>query len=132
MTETLRLELWDQPVRVTEIAPGMVHTDEFSLVRFGGDQDKPTPCTPGVKEPLVADDVADAITWMVTRPSTSTSTSWSSAARPGRPAQGAPRAGLTSGVAAVSGSTSPASRRRSAVRACSGSSTRPTCGVSKA
>ncbi|GAA1916477.1 SDR family NAD(P)-dependent oxidoreductase [Nocardioides lentus] len=69
VTETLRLELWDQPVRVTEIAPGMVHTDEFSLVRFGGDQDKADAVYAGVKEPLVADDVADAITWMVTRPS---------------------------------------------------------------
>jgi NADP-dependent 3-hydroxy acid dehydrogenase YdfG len=68
VTETLRLELWDQPVRVTEIAPGMVHTDEFSLVRFGGDQDKADAVYAGVKEPLVADDVADAITWMVTRP----------------------------------------------------------------
>ncbi|MCH1865946.1 SDR family oxidoreductase [Nocardioides sp. CFH 31398] len=68
VTETLRLELWDQPVRVTEIAPGMVQTDEFSLVRFGGDQDKADAVYAGVKEPLVADDVAEAITWMVTRP----------------------------------------------------------------
>ena len=37
VTETLRLELWDQPVRVCEIAPGMVRTDEFALVRFEGD-----------------------------------------------------------------------------------------------
>ncbi|WP_299052869.1 SDR family oxidoreductase [uncultured Nocardioides sp.] len=69
VTETLRLELWDQPVRVTEIAPGMVQTDEFSLVRFGGDQEKADKVYAGVKEPLVADDVAEAITWMVTRPS---------------------------------------------------------------
>jgi NADP-dependent 3-hydroxy acid dehydrogenase YdfG len=68
VTETLRLELWDQPVRVMEIAPGMVKTDEFALVRFGGDADKAAAVYEGVAEPLVADDVADAISWMVTRP----------------------------------------------------------------
>ena len=69
VTETLRLELYDQPVRVCEIAPGMVRTDEFSLKRFGGDQEKADAVYAGVAEPLTADDVADAITWMVTRPS---------------------------------------------------------------
>ncbi len=68
MTETLRLELFDQPVRVCEIAPGMVRTDEFSLVRFDGDQEKADAVYAGVPDPLVADDVADAIVWMVTRP----------------------------------------------------------------
>jgi NADP-dependent 3-hydroxy acid dehydrogenase YdfG len=68
VTETLRLELWDQPVRVMEIAPGMVKTDEFGLVRFGGDQEKAEAVYAGVAEPLTADDIADAITWMVTRP----------------------------------------------------------------
>lgn len=69
VTETLRLELFDQPVRVCEIAPGMVRTDEFALVRFDGDQEKADAVYAGVAEPLTADDVADAITWMVTRPS---------------------------------------------------------------
>jgi NADP-dependent 3-hydroxy acid dehydrogenase YdfG len=69
VSETLRLELWDQPVRVCEIAPGMVRTDEFALVRFGGDEAKAEKVYEGVAEPLTADDVADAITWMVTRPS---------------------------------------------------------------
>ncbi len=69
VTETLRLELFDQPVRVCEIAPGMVRTDEFALVRFDGDQAKADAVYAGVAEPLTADDVADAITWMVTRPS---------------------------------------------------------------
>lgn len=69
ITETLRLELFDQPVRVCEIAPGMVATEEFSLVRFGGDQAKADAVYAGVEEPLVADDVADAITWVATRPS---------------------------------------------------------------
>ena len=68
VSETLRLELWDQPVRVCEIAPGMVRTEEFALVRFGGDQASAEAVYDGVAEPLTADDVADAITWMVTRP----------------------------------------------------------------
>jgi NADP-dependent 3-hydroxy acid dehydrogenase YdfG len=68
VTETLRLELYDQPVRVCEIAPGMVRTDEFALVRFGGDRDKAEAVYAGVPDPLTAEDVADAITWMVTRP----------------------------------------------------------------
>jgi NADP-dependent 3-hydroxy acid dehydrogenase YdfG len=68
VSETLRLELFDQPIRVCEIAPGMVRTDEFSLVRFDGDQEKADAIYAGVAEPLTADDVAEAITWMVTRP----------------------------------------------------------------
>lgn len=68
VTETLRLELYDQPVRVCEVAPGMVRTDEFALVRFGGDQARADSVYDGVAEPLVAEDVADAITWVATRP----------------------------------------------------------------
>ncbi|WP_345262853.1 SDR family NAD(P)-dependent oxidoreductase [Nocardioides nanhaiensis] len=68
VTETLRLELFDQPVRVMEIAPGMVRTEEFSLVRFDGDQEKADAVYRGVPDPLVADDIADAIAWMATRP----------------------------------------------------------------
>lgn len=68
MTETLRLELNGQPVRVTEIAPGMVRTDEFSLTRFEGDEEKAAAVYAGVREPLVAEDIADAITWVATRP----------------------------------------------------------------
>lgn len=69
VTETLRLELCGQPVRVTEIAPGMVKTDEFALVRFEGDREKAEAVYAGVAEPLVAEDIADAIGWVVTRPS---------------------------------------------------------------
>jgi NADP-dependent 3-hydroxy acid dehydrogenase YdfG len=68
VNETLRLELWDQPVRVCEIAPGMVKTDEFALVRFDGDREKAEAVYRGVPDPLTAEDVADAITWMATRP----------------------------------------------------------------
>lgn len=68
MTETMRLELVDQPVRVTEIAPGMVHTEGFSLTRFKGNQERADRVYAGVAEPLVAEDIADAITWMATRP----------------------------------------------------------------
>ncbi|KQS73630.1 SDR family oxidoreductase [Modestobacter sp. Leaf380] len=64
---TLRLELVGEPVRVIEIAPGMVKTDEFALNRTG-DADKAAAVYAGVREPLVADDVADCIAWAVTRP----------------------------------------------------------------
>ena len=68
MTETLRLELVGQPVRVTEIAPGLVRTEEFSLTRFHGDREKADAVYAGVPDPLVAEDVADAVVWMATRP----------------------------------------------------------------
>ena len=67
MTETLRLELNGKPVRVSEIAPGMVRTDEFALVRFG-DRAKADAVYAGVAEPLLAEDIADAVSWVVTRP----------------------------------------------------------------
>ncbi|MEU4045626.1 SDR family NAD(P)-dependent oxidoreductase [Streptomyces antibioticus] len=68
LAETLRLEIVGQPVRVIEIAPGMVRTDEFALTRFGGDRDRAAKVYEGVAEPLTADDVAETITWAVTRP----------------------------------------------------------------
>ncbi|GAA2550089.1 SDR family NAD(P)-dependent oxidoreductase [Winogradskya consettensis] len=64
---TLRLELAGKPVRVVEIDPGMVHTEEFSLKRLG-DQAKADSVYAGVKEPLVADDIADCVAWVATRP----------------------------------------------------------------
>lgn len=66
---TLRLELYDRPVRVIEIAPGMVKTDEFSVNRYRGDAAKAAAVYAGVPEPLTDADVADAIAWAVTRPS---------------------------------------------------------------
>ncbi|RKN39132.1 SDR family oxidoreductase [Micromonospora endolithica] len=65
---TLRLELCGRPVRVVEIDPGMVRTDEFALVRFDGDAERADSVYAGVAEPLVADDVADCIAWCATRP----------------------------------------------------------------
>jgi NADP-dependent 3-hydroxy acid dehydrogenase YdfG len=66
MSKTLRLELLGTPVRVTEIAPGMVET-EFSLVRFDGDGDRAAKAYAGMT-PLAPEDIADAIVWAATRP----------------------------------------------------------------
>ena len=66
LAQTLRLELLGKPIRVTEIAPGLVET-EFSLVRFGGDRKKADAVYEGIT-PLTGEDVADAIAWVVTRP----------------------------------------------------------------
>ncbi|KJY43568.1 oxidoreductase [Streptomyces sp. NRRL B-1568] len=68
IAETLRLELCGQPVRVVEIAPGMVKTEGFAVTRFRGDEEKAAAVYAGVAEPLDADDVADTVTWAVTRP----------------------------------------------------------------
>jgi NADP-dependent 3-hydroxy acid dehydrogenase YdfG len=69
LVETLRLELNGQPIRVTEIAPGMVKTDEFAAQRFQGDLEKAAKVYEGVTRPLVAEDVAEAIRWSVMLPS---------------------------------------------------------------
>jgi NADP-dependent 3-hydroxy acid dehydrogenase YdfG len=68
MMETLRLELVHSPVRVSEVAPGMVATEEFSLVRFRGDAERAAKVYEGVAEPLTAEDVADVIAFVATRP----------------------------------------------------------------
>lgn len=68
MMEALRLELNGQPVRVSEVAPGMVATEEFSLVRFRGDAERAKAVYDGVDAPLTADDVADVIAFVATRP----------------------------------------------------------------
>jgi NADP-dependent 3-hydroxy acid dehydrogenase YdfG len=66
---TLRLEMCGQPIRVIEIAPGMVRTEEFALNRYRGDAAKAAAVYAGVAEPLTAEDVADGVVWAVTRPS---------------------------------------------------------------
>lgn len=65
---TLRLELVGQPVRVIDIAPGMVKTEEFSLNRYHGDQAKADAVYAGVDHPLMAEDIAEAVRWVVTLP----------------------------------------------------------------
>ncbi|CAB4366423.1 unannotated protein [freshwater metagenome] len=68
LAETLRLELNGQPIRVTEIAPGMVKTDEFAKVRFNGDAERAAKVYAGVSHPLTASDVAESIRWSVMLP----------------------------------------------------------------
>lgn len=68
LVETLRLELNGRPVRVTEVAPGMVRTEEFSLVRLRGDAPAASRVYDGIAEPLTAEDIADCIAFVVTRP----------------------------------------------------------------
>lgn len=65
---TLRQELVGEPVRIIEIAPGMVRTPEFSLNRLGS-KEAADKVYEGVAEPLVAEDIADAIVWALSRPS---------------------------------------------------------------
>jgi len=68
LAQTLRLELNGEPIRVTEIAPGMVKTEEFSKVRLGGDADRAAKVYEGVTRPLTAEDVAESIRWTVMLP----------------------------------------------------------------
>ena len=66
LSKGLRLDLSGTPIRVSEVAPGMVET-EFSLVRFHGDAERAGKVYQGLT-PLAPDDVADAVVWCATRP----------------------------------------------------------------
>lgn len=68
LANTLRLELNGTPIRVTEIAPGMVKTDEFALVRNSGDTAKAAKVYEGVESPLTAEDIAESIYWSTSVP----------------------------------------------------------------
>jgi NADP-dependent 3-hydroxy acid dehydrogenase YdfG len=67
ISQSLRQELLGRPIRVTEVAPGLVET-EFSVVRFEGDAERAAKVYADM-QPLTADDIADCIAWAVTRPS---------------------------------------------------------------
>jgi NADP-dependent 3-hydroxy acid dehydrogenase YdfG len=66
LCRTLRLELVGEPIRITEVAPGLVET-EFSTVRFGGDAERAAAVYRGL-QPLTAEDVAEIVAFCVTRP----------------------------------------------------------------
>ena len=89
VTESLRHELLGQPVRVTEVLPGLVET-EFSVVRFDGDADRADRVYAGLT-PLTADDVAECVRWAAALPShVNIDRSWSSPAT--RPTPSVPTA----------------------------------------
>ena len=66
ITRTLRLELVGEPMRVTEVLPGLVET-EFSMVRFRNDAVKAAQTYEGIV-PLASEDIADCVAWAATRP----------------------------------------------------------------
>lgn len=68
VSDALRLELNGEPIRICDIAPGMVKTEGFSLVRFDGDQAKADAVYEGVAEPLSEEDVAECVSWVAGLP----------------------------------------------------------------
>ena len=70
LARVLRLEMIGQPLRVIDISPGMVHTDEFSVKRFHGDENKADAVYAGVPDPLTAEDIAECVRWSLDQPDT--------------------------------------------------------------
>lgn len=68
LVHALRLELNGEPIRVSEVAPGLVHTEEFTLNRLGGDNAAAEAVYSGVEQPLLAEDVADVIAYALDAP----------------------------------------------------------------
>ncbi|BDV30109.1 oxidoreductase [Microbacterium terricola] len=68
IAHALRLELNGEPIRIVEVAPGMVQTPEFALNRLGGNADAAAAVYDGIEQPLVADDVADVIAYALNAP----------------------------------------------------------------
>lgn len=68
LNDVLRLELAGEPIRVMEVRPGMVQTEEFSLVRFGGDAERAAKVYEDVQDPLTAEDVARVMTDLLALP----------------------------------------------------------------
>ncbi len=66
-SESLAVDLVDTPIRVTDLCPGLVAGTEFSLVRFGGDEEKARKPYEGI-EPLQPVDVAECAVFAATRP----------------------------------------------------------------
>ncbi|MCA0436022.1 MAG: SDR family oxidoreductase [Actinobacteria bacterium] len=68
INDALRLELNGKPVRVCDIAPGLVESDEFALVRFDGDAERAKKVYEGVDRPLTQDDIAECVAWVAELP----------------------------------------------------------------
>ncbi|MFM6974045.1 MAG: SDR family oxidoreductase [Agromyces sp.] len=68
MMSAMRLELAGEPIRVMELAPGLVKTEEFALNRLAGDAEAASAVYNGVDEPLTADDVAEVIVDALNKP----------------------------------------------------------------
>lgn len=67
-SDALRLELNGEPIRICDIAPGLVKSEGFSLVRFDGDQAKADAVYEGVAEPLLEEDIAECVSWVANLP----------------------------------------------------------------
>jgi len=68
LTQSLRLEMKGVPIRITEVLPGMVHTPEFALNRFGGDVERVKAVYENVDRPLSAEDIAQVVATVAALP----------------------------------------------------------------